>query len=308
MNKKFLMGVGVGVLAVSALEVFNRVINEYSKKYIINRTTGYYFTWTEGCIHYNVTGKGKPILLIHDLNVMASEYEYSKIVDDLSENHTVYTIDLLGCGMSDKPDIIYTNYTFVQMISAFCNEVINDKCDVVVSNESSSIVIMAQKLYDVFDKIILINPAEFDELPMYTTRFDLLEKRILYTPILGTVMYNRIAKLVKIKSIVNYSLENKMDALELSVAYYEASHANNSRGRFLYASKKCNYTSCDVRDALKELSNIYIIIGSAASTDTVADYQRINPDINARTIPGSNTLPHYENPEDTYRAIYQILK
>ncbi len=308
MNKKFLMGVGVGVMAVTALEVFNKVINEYSKKYVINRTTGYYFTWTEGSIHYNVVGKGKPILLIHDLNVLASEYEWKNIVDDLSENHTVYTLDLLGCGLSDKPDITYTTFTFVQIISAFVNEVIKEKCDVITSNNSSDIVIMAQKVYDVFDKMILINPTKIDTNPMVTNRIRLIRKKILYTPILGTLLYNRIVNQIKIKATINFNLYNKMETNLLSEACYEASHINNSKGRYLYASIKCSYVSCDVRQALSEQNNIYIIIGTELSNVNAEDYQKINSDINVKTISGSKMLPHFENPEDTYRAIYQILK
>ena len=61
-------------------------------------------------------GTGSPILLIHDALPGASGYEWSKIEDELAVDHTVYTVDLLGCGRSDKPSITYTNFVYVQMI------------------------------------------------------------------------------------------------------------------------------------------------------------------------------------------------
>lgn len=51
------------------------------------------------------TGTGKPILLIHDTDSGASGEEWAKVAKKLAKNNTVYTIDLLGCGRSDKPSI-----------------------------------------------------------------------------------------------------------------------------------------------------------------------------------------------------------
>ena len=76
-----------------------------------------YYEWRFGKIAYKKQGTGTPILLIHDLNVGSSFYEWNNIVNHLSKTNTVYTIDLLGCGCSDKPNFTYTNFLYVQMIS-----------------------------------------------------------------------------------------------------------------------------------------------------------------------------------------------
>ena len=62
-------------------------------------------------------GEGTPLLLVHDLNCASSNYEWKYVVDDLSKRHTVYAIDLLGCGHSDKPKMTYTNYLYVQLLT-----------------------------------------------------------------------------------------------------------------------------------------------------------------------------------------------
>ena len=62
---------------------------------------------------------GHRFFLIHDTLPGASGYEWSKIEDELAIDHTVYTVDLLGCGRSDKSSITYTNFVYVQMISDF---------------------------------------------------------------------------------------------------------------------------------------------------------------------------------------------
>ena len=61
----------------------------------------------------------------------ASGYEWSKIEDELAIDHTVYTVDLLGCGRSDKSSITYTNFVYVQMISDFIKKIIGQKTDAV---------------------------------------------------------------------------------------------------------------------------------------------------------------------------------
>ena len=63
------------------------------------------YKWRLGNIYYTRTGSGKPLLLVHDLTPASSGYEWKNLVGKLAENHTVYTIDLLGFGRSEKPNL-----------------------------------------------------------------------------------------------------------------------------------------------------------------------------------------------------------
>lgn len=307
MNRNFIKGFAIGVLSISALELFNKIVNENAKKYKLNHSEGYYYTWKEGSLHYNVKGEGKPVLLIHDLNVLSSSYEWNKIEDELAKNHKVYTLDLLGCGLSDKPDITYTNYTFVLMIKDFCKEIIKEKCDVISSNDSTATVVMADNMEDVFDKKILINPAPFDIYAMETTRLNLIEKNILYLPIIGTTVYNLYTSEKNIKAIVDSYLTNKIELGDLSEAYYESSHFNNSRGKYLYACKKCSYLGVDIRKAIASAKDVYIVKGSNTDKSIINEYHDINPDIKVNMIGNSRLLPHIENVNETLDVLNNIL-
>ena len=68
------------------------------------------FSWQFGDIFYTKKGTGTPMLLLHDLHCASSGREWQYIEDALAQDHTVYTLDLLGCGRSDKPAITYTNF------------------------------------------------------------------------------------------------------------------------------------------------------------------------------------------------------
>ena len=62
------------------------------------------------------------MLLLHDLHCASSGREWQYIEDTLAQDHTVYTLDLLGCGRSDKPAITYTNFLYVQLIVTFIKQ------------------------------------------------------------------------------------------------------------------------------------------------------------------------------------------
>ena len=90
-----------------------------------------FYEWRFGRVYYKKYGEnGDPLLLIHDLNVYGNDYEFSKIVHELEKKYTVYTIDLLGCGRSDRPKITYTNFLYVQLITDFVKKCIKRKTNV----------------------------------------------------------------------------------------------------------------------------------------------------------------------------------
>jgi pimeloyl-ACP methyl ester carboxylesterase len=55
----------------------------------------------EGRLSYLAGGQGPPLLLLHSLGV--SSESWSKVVEPLAENYSVYAWDMMGHGDSDKP-------------------------------------------------------------------------------------------------------------------------------------------------------------------------------------------------------------
>ena len=71
-------------------------------------------------------GEGPPILLIHGIHPSAWSYEWRNNVDSLARTNTVYTIDLLGFGRSDRPAIRYSARLYISLISDFVSRVIDE--------------------------------------------------------------------------------------------------------------------------------------------------------------------------------------
>ena len=117
--------------------------------------------------------------------------EWDKVIGTLSKEHTVYTIDLLGCGKSDKPAITYTCYLYVQLLTDFIRDIIGEKTDIVATGASASFVTAAcQNIADQIDHIILVCPESTHALAKAPNHKSKLLAKIINIPIYGTFIYN----------------------------------------------------------------------------------------------------------------------
>jgi len=289
------------------------VINKFvklsaSSKNILADAKSLCYKWRFGNIHYTKAGTGKPLLLIHDLTACSNGYEWNSMVSLLKEQYTVYTIDLLGCGRSEKPDLTYTNYLYVQMISDFIKSEIGHRTNIIATGGSSALALMAcNNSPELFDQIMLINPESLMMCNQIPNNHSKVYKFILDLPILGTLLYHisvskqSIAEEFTSNYYFNpYSVKNS-----IIDAYYESAHLGDSP-KSLYASVKCNYTKCNVTNALKKINNsIYITGGQEMDhiNDIIMEYQKYNPAIESSLVSKSKYLPQLENPTSLYQLI-----
>ena len=160
-GKRLITLAALATTTTAIIHIANKVVAASAGlKEMLDTNGKNYYHWRFGDIYYTRKGKGSPILLIHDMLPGGSGYEWSRIEDDLALEHTVYNIDLPGCGRSEKPGMTYTNYVYVQSICDFIKNVIGEKTDVIVSGYSGSFVIMACRNEEkLFNKIMMINPV-----------------------------------------------------------------------------------------------------------------------------------------------------
>ncbi|MQL79731.1 hypothetical protein Taro_012180 [Colocasia esculenta] len=94
--------------------------------------------WKGFSINYLVKGaSGPPLLLVHGFG--ASVAHWRRNIGILSENYTVYAIDLLGFGASEKPaGFAYTMEVWTQLILDFLDEVVK-KPTVLIGNSVGSL-------------------------------------------------------------------------------------------------------------------------------------------------------------------------
>lgn len=301
---KILTLAALTTIAAGIVHISNRVIVASSQlKEMLDFSNHNYYNWRFGKIYYTKKGSGSPLLLIHDTMPGGSGYEWSRVEDQLALEHTVYTIDLLGCGRSEKAGITYTNFLFVQIICDFIKNVIKEKTDIIASGFSCSFVTTAAA-YDKenINKIMFINPVSLVSLSKTPTQKDKIFKFLVEIPVFGTLIYHIIVSRETISDLFLDNLYyNPFHAdRDIMDAYYEAAHRGGYYAKYLYSSQSAKYMNINIRHALESLDNsIYIVEGEDEpnGNSIVDDYRRINPAIETAVISCSKHFPHIENAE-----------
>lgn len=314
MNKKITTALLLSTFSITAIHVINRIHTSLcTVKNLLANSENHYYEWRFGKIRYQKKGSGAPLLLIHDLTVGSSNYEYHRLINNLTAKNEIYSIDLLGYGLSDKPSITYTNNLYEQLITDFIKNVIGRKTSVIVSGESVPFVIMAcHNNPDITNKLIFINPQSLylqNQIPSKQTK---LMKFFLEIPILGTFTYHVLTNRQSIEE--NFKKQYFCQPNEVKekyiLNYLEAAHTGNYYSKFAFASYAGKYMNMNILHELKEINNSILMIGGEKEKDivtTIENYQYYNAAIEYVYIPGTKHLPQLEAPDEILEQIKIFL-
>lgn len=299
--------------AIGTMHVVNRIFSYIaSENRFLDEDSYEYYDWRFGKIAYKKQGTGNPILLVHDLNVCSSSYEWNRIIDTLSKTNTVYAIDLLGCGLSERPLLTYTNYLYVQLLTDFIKQVIGEKTDVIASGHSSSFTIMAcANDESLINRVILVNPDDIIKLSKVPSKRSTMVKNLIVTPILGTFLYNMKVNKRTIREKFTKSCFSHDSVREKDIMIcFESTQRDKTHSRYLYACQSTGYTNANILHCLKKLDNsIFIITGNKNPENTLiaAQYQNHLPSIEIVGINQTKQIPHVEKPEEFINQINIFL-
>lgn len=314
-KKKITLVAAIAALSVFLLYVLNEIIFFTSTmKEALFSKNGNYYTWRFGKIFYTKQGQGSPLLLVHDLDPASSEYEWKEVVHYLQKNHTVYTLDLLGCGRSDKPKMTYTSYLYVQLLNDFCKHIIKEPTDIVVTGRSCQSALMACSIDStIFQNIILVNPEDINNATKYPKYKHKALQLLLNIPIIGTMIYNIAVSRNMLEEQFKYSYfgSRTMIPKKYIDAYHEAAHTQGSASKYLYSSIRCRYTNASVPIAVKKIDNNVIILGGQSVPKIkkiMEQYQALNLSIETATLKGCGYLPQLEYPEQFCENVEIYLK
>ena len=309
--KKYLKILTAMVISSSTLigvSLINKMMSMHAiSKNLLEKEAAKEFEWRFGNIKYRKKGHGNPVLLVHSLDVAASSEEWFRIRDKLAESHTVYSIDLLGCGLSEKPFMTYTNHIFAQLICDFIKVIIGKRTTVISSGNSSAFVISAcDNDSTLFEKIILVSPENLDKGQLIPGKRARTYKAILSMSVLGNLLYNIAVFRWNIRYNIRSDFYRKdrftKDILDKC---YEAAHRGLSP-RSLYSSIVCFYTKKNIKFELSQINNSIVIFEgkhNKEASKVLREYMKVNPAVETVIIDDSNKYPHIENDKGFLNAL-----
>lgn len=313
MNKKLTVTISLLSLTSAAfggIFAINKAVSKLStSKGLLDNKNRETYHWRFGDISYSIVGEGKPVLLVHNLRSDSSSVEWSKIIPELSKTNTVYTIDLLGCGLSERPNITYTAYMYIQLINDFIRNVIKHKTNVIATGKSAAYVLGACSVNESgFEEIILINPENIRNMRKAPAKRTKTAEFILKFPCIGTFIYH----LISAKNMEEETFEERYfyDPEKISEAfidyYYESAHLWKGNAKNLYISLVGRYANLNIVRTLKNINqNIHILAGHEIPgiEKDMKEYQYYNPAIEVEYLDYTKELPQLEAPEEVMKYI-----
>ena len=252
-----------------------------------------------GDVAYVVAGAGTPVLLLHGLGAGNSMAEWNANFAALSERHTVYALDLLGWGLSDRPAQEYGATDAVEQIVSFAQNVIGESCALITSGDSCAYAVeAAARQPELFSRLVLVCPPTVTknlDLPLHGASI----KRLLGLPIVGQSVYNVLTSRRAIRSFAGRHLY--FDKQRVDDALVTQSHrgAHQPGARHALASWLSGQSRHDARDAWSRLKQPALLIWGRNALidglDTAPEWLALKPDARLEVVENAMLLPHAEH-------------
>jgi len=260
------------------------------------------FEWRGHRIAFTRRGSGPAILLVHGIHAAAWSYEWHDNADFLARGNTVYTLDLLGFGRSDRPAIRYSARLFISLISDFVHQVIGEPCVLVATSLSGAYaIVLAARDPERFPAIALITPTGLVRLNRTSGLGNEAGRIAVDTPIVGTAMFNGLVSKRSIRSWLEKSYsDDTIVTDDLVDIYYWSAHQRGAR--HAPGALVSGHLNIDVRQALRRLTQPTLLVwgeeGSAVPVEEFRGFRAIKPDLELAVLTPAGDLPHDERPDD----------
>ncbi|HVB25202.1 MAG TPA: alpha/beta fold hydrolase [Ktedonobacteraceae bacterium] len=186
------------------------------------------YRWHAYHVFYKVLGtpENPPIVLLHNPGIGASAYEMRHIMAKLAQHYIVYAPDLLGFGLSDRPNIDYTADTYTDLCHDFLTEVVQiaqRPATLLASGISCTYAVeVAHQFPDSCERLVLISPTSLFDNKQVSRAFSSL----LRLPIFGLCLY---------------ALCSTRSALHWLLAQRNPQHQRKQKGQREQAKAKVEY-------------------------------------------------------------------
>ena len=134
-------------------------------------------------VRYNVIGGGPPVVLVHGW--LSSSRIWEPLARRLAQRFTVYSLDLVGFGESDKPASGYGVRNGSRLLYAFCAHFGLTRASVIGHDLGANMVVkLAADHPDLVGRVVLVSaPADEDQIDLPTPLW------LATLPVIGPLFY-----------------------------------------------------------------------------------------------------------------------
>lgn len=241
-------------------------------------------------INYDVTGSGKPLILMHgwgcDHSTVAS------VAAAAAQTHTVYNIDLPGFGKSPEPSTVWGVDDYTRMIEAFVRQLGLEKPSLAGHSFGGRVAIMYASRNDV-DKLILIDAAGVK--PRRSLKFRLRQRQFKIAKRLVQLLFSR----PKAEEIIENMRRRRGSS----------DYASASPRMRAIMSRTVNEDLCGFMPSIK--APTLLIWGENDTATPIADARKMEkliPDAGLVSFPGCGHYSFLDNPRQFAAVINSYLK
>lgn len=261
--------------------------------------------------YYSRAGAGRPLVLLHSINAVASAHEMRPLVQRFQREtqRPLYVLEWLGFGHSDRPDISYTPELLEDQLEHFLARVVRapDGADVIgLSLGGNYAAEVARRRPDLVHSLVAIEPSGLGEEPEEIGR---AWARLLFTvPGVQRAFYDR---LTTPDALYRFARENlftdEFGVPEEYVEYGAETARVEGAARPLDDFLNGRLFPDDARDAFLHLRQRLLVIHGLISERRMESYEAL-PELGGRqgvevvALP-TGSLPHWERPGVVYERI-----
>lgn len=311
MKVKGIIATGV---AVAGLEIYNRSAElPYSALEPQLPVMPTMWQWRFGDVAVYEAGDpaNPPLLMLHGHNAAASAAEMRQPFERLADRFHIYAPDLLGYGLSDRPDVTYTPSLYIELIEDILKEVVQQPAAVLASSLTSAYAIeAAANNPEWITSLVLICPTGVRTLTEQSSGGRAIES-LLRVPVLGQGIFNGIASRPSIRYFLEAQtyFDTTLVTDDLVERYYRTAHLPGARyAPSAFVSGKLYWDASDAWPRLEQ--RVLLVWGKEARITPISEaaaFLATNPGTELQEIGAAGILPHDEQPEQTANVISEWL-
>jgi pimeloyl-ACP methyl ester carboxylesterase len=260
------------------------------------------FAWSEGTIHYTFTGAGAPVVLVHGPGIAASSYEMRYLSEALAGAYTVFALDLLGFGLSDRPDVAYSGALYARLLHDFIAQVVQQPAIVMASGLSGWYALAAASAEpDQVQALVLSSPPSLTGKERSAGSTRRLTDTLLGAPLIGQSIFNARTGRNTIRAELRDRIYANPELVTESMVDAQFAMARLPSARYAVQALLLGKLALPITAILEQSSiPLLVVFGADANQDPrpiAAAYVRHAPRTQIAFIERAGSLPHEEQAE-----------